>query len=305
MNLPINKIINIETTNRCPANCIICPRDKYTSKIQDMDVSLFKKIVDDCIQYNTEVFDLCGFGDPFADKYLWDRCKYIKEKLPNSKIYLSTTGYLMTKKHFKNISDYIDILKFSIYGRWKETYEKIHNINYNKSIKNIEDFLAHKYFNYKPEAVYTIGLFVEVEENKQERESWINYWEKQLNEAFVWKPHGWAGLTSQYRKVNYENQKSCGRPLNGPLYIHANGFVSPCCWDINKKLYIGNMNNQTIEEIYYSLEYEYLQKCHKNNNFTGLLCNNCEQTNYDPSVLIYSSNNNRQVGQLTPNMEKL
>ena len=68
-----SKQITIETTNICTANCIVCPREKFTQKLQIMDFNLFKKIIDDAAQYSIECVDINGFGDPFTDKLLFKR----------------------------------------------------------------------------------------------------------------------------------------------------------------------------------------------------------------------------------------
>ena len=52
-----NKQIIMETTNVCDAHCVICPREKFTQKLQAMDMDLFKKIIDDAAQYNLQSID--------------------------------------------------------------------------------------------------------------------------------------------------------------------------------------------------------------------------------------------------------
>lgn len=288
-------IINIETTNICPAHCICCPRESFTQKLESMDMSLFRKIIDDSVKYNFETYDLCGFGEPFADKNFIKKCEYIKEKAPNSKIYASTNCYLMDDRYYEDICKYIDILKISFYGINEVTYEKIHRLNIDRSWRNLEGFWSYK-SNKKP---HMVGLLVLLEENKNEIVRWKRVFEFMMDEVMIWKPHSWAGL-KEYRTINRDKQVSCGRPINGPLYVHADGTVSPCCWDINKNLKIGDMRYQSIEEIYGSNLYKFYKTKHKQNNFSNLICENCDQTNPDPTNLIYSSNKNRKVGQLTP-----
>ena len=42
---------------------------------------------------------------------------------------------------------------------------------------------------------------------------------------------------------------------------------------------------------------KYIQKKHKENDFTGLICENCDQLNKDDNVLVYKTNPQRVVGQ--------
>lgn len=286
----IENMINIETTNICPANCIMCPREEFTAKLGIMNINLFKKIIDDCVTYNTKIIDLCGFGEAFSDSLLFERCKYVKEKLPDSKIYISTNAFLMNEKYFENIVKYIDILKLSIFGMSKESYRKLHKLSYDKCFSNIKNFLL-----YKKNKPYIIGLFIKMGENTHEMFNWIDYWEPLLDEVYVWTPHNWIDYIN-YRIVDKSNQLSCGRPFK-TIYIHIDGTVSVCCLDINKRLTIGNIKNQTIKEILESDKLKEIQEKHKNNNFSNLICSNCDQTNYNPDNLVYSSNKNRKVGK--------
>jgi len=296
-----NKQIIIETTNICDAHCVICPREKFKQKPQSMDMGLFKKIIDDASQYDLESVDTCGFGECFLDRHLFERFAYIREKIPQAEIFVSTTGYHMGPETWDNVFKYIDILKLSIYGATEKTYEAFHRgkVKYAATMENITGFLD---YTKADEALrpYTIGLFVTTDLNRHETLPWVEMWEPRLDEVFVWEPHNWIE-GRPYRTVDHLRQATCGRPDNGPLYVHADGTVSPCCWDIHKDIPVGNMNTQTIEEVYRGEPYRKLRTAHREGNLYGLACWNCDQTNFNPDVLLYKSNQNRQVGQITSN----
>ena len=296
--------ITIETTNICPARCQICPREQFNQKLGIMDFGLFKKIINDAAQYNVKSIDTAGFGEPFADKLFFKRCEYIRQKLPKAEIYVSSTCFLMTPDMYDNVIKYIDILKISIYGATEGTYEKCHggSLKFEKTISNTLGFLEKiKELEKKP---YTIGLMTITDDNKHELQDWVKFWEPKLDEIYVWKPHNWAGARN-YRTVDYKKVMSCGRPFNGPLYIHIDGTVSMCCFDFNKQLVIGDIKKQTIYEILHSDSFQKLKKAHEEKNFKGYLCEKCCQINPDNSVLVYASNKERKVGRLNPNLKDL
>ncbi len=297
-----NKQVIIETTNVCDAHCVICPREKFKQKPQAMDMGLFKKIIDDAVQYKLESVDTCGFGECFLDKNLFDRFDYIREKLPKAKIFVSTTAFHMDKEKWDNVIKYIDILKLSIYGYSQETYEAFHRgkVKHSAVMENILGFL--NYTN--GDRPYTIGLFVQTNLNKHEKDQWLNLWEPKLDEVFVWEPHNWV-QGRDYRKIDHNRQTSCGRPDNGPMYIHVSGQVSPCCWDIHREMVLGDLNSQTIEEVYKGEPYRDLRSAHRKGKFDNYICQNCDQTNYNPEVLLYANNPTRRVGQITSNQEEI
>lgn len=292
-------IINIENTNRCTYKCEICPRECFTQKLDNMDFDLYKKIIDDCSQYDIKTLDLCGYGEATIDRRLATLLRYAKKKIPGIKTYVSSTcAFLGEDDESFAALDFIDTLKISFYGMTPETYKKMHKFPQTYPLINILNILS---MSKRP---YMVGLYVETETNKHETQDWIKFWEPRLDEVMVWKPHNWVDYR-HYRTIDKNNQVSCGRPLHGPLYVHVDGKVSPCCWDINKRLLIGDINTQTIEEVFNSDAYKRIQDAHSKRDFRGLICENCDQTNPDESNLIYSSNKDRKVGMLTPNMEEL
>lgn len=268
-----------------------------------MGMELFKKIIDDATQYDLESLDCCGFGDCFLDNKLFEKFDYVKQRMPDIDIFVSTNGFHMEYCKWDDIIKYIGTLKLSIYGMTKKVHEAFHRgkVKFNPTMANILGYLYYVKDKYiKP---YTIGLYLLDEINEGEKEAWIDFWQPKLNEVFVWKPHNWVYGRS-YREIK-SNQISCGRPANGPMYIQADGTVSVCCFDINKELVVGDIRNQTIEQIYKSEAYNKIREAHKNNDFAGLICKGCDQTNHDKSVLVYKTNRNRQVGEITSNYKKV
>jgi len=297
-----NKQLLIELTNLCDAHCVICPREQYRQKLQHMKMPLFRKIIDDAVQYDIESIDTCGYGEAFLDPKLFDKLAYIHEKLPRAEVFVSTTAYHMTADKWDQVAKYVDILKLSIYGATKGTYEAFHRgkVKYDQAMRNIHGFINYTNGN-RPR---TVGLFVDTDLNHHEREDWLRTWEPRLDEVFVWKPHNWVKCRN-YRTVDKLRQATCGRPDNGPMYIHADGKVGPCCWDINNEIPLGDISCQTIEEIYKGEPYRKLRMAHRAGVFNDYICKDCDQTNFNPDVLIYSNNPDRKVGQLTSNNKAL
>ena len=287
-----NKEITIEVTNRCGAKCIMCPREKMIQKLEVMSQNLYEKVVVDAFNHGVEIIDLCGYGDVFLDRGLMDKLKFTKDKKPNATIYISTTGNAMISKYHEDILKYVDILKFSIYGTTEEIYKKtMGGLGYQKSIRNIDTFLKMD----SKKKVYTIGNFIKMKENEHQLQDWINIWEDKLSEVYVWKPHNYVD-GRKYRDISGQKQTSCGRPLGGPLNIAVNGKAHVCCFDYNKLLVVGNANTMSIDEIMNSKEIKNIQEKHKKNDFTGLICKECDQTVHDETVLIYKTNPKRKVG---------
>tara|TARA_R110001583_G_scaffold55762_4_gene168903 strand:+ start:3318 stop:4172 length:855 start_codon:yes stop_codon:yes gene_type:complete len=273
----------------------MCPREKMIQSLEAMSFDVWKKLIDDCSTLGIEMLDLCGYGDVFLDRGLFEKIEYAKSVNPNFKVYISTTGIAMNKRKWDKIQKWVDILKFSIYGMSKEVYEKVMaNVRYDRAYDNILGFLElNKQHDNK---VYTIGNYIVMEENKHEFDEWVNFWEPKLSEVYAWTPHNYVD-GRKYRDISGQPQKTCGRPLQGPLNIAVNGDAHVCCFDYNKHLTVGSIKNKTITEIMNSDRMKEIQQKHKNNDFQDLICKICDQTVKDESVLLYKTNPERKVGQ--------
>jgi hypothetical protein len=298
-----NKQLIVETTNLCDAKCITCPREIFTEKPCTMDMDLFRKIVDDASQYDIESVDTCGFGEPLLDRHLFERFKYVRKKMPQAQIFLSTTGFHLTGEKWDNVLKYVDIIKFSVYGVTKPVYEAVHRgkLKYEDCMANIFGFLTYAH-DVGKNLPHTVGLFLVTKENEHEKEAWLRRWEPNLDEVMIWQPHNWV-KGRHYREIDYSKQVSCGRPFNAPMYIHADGTVGPCCFDPFKGIRLGDMKGQTIEEVYRGEPYRKLRQAHRECNFQDYICRGCDQTNHNPGVLLYSNNPDRRVGQLVSNVK--
>lgn len=298
-NLVPSREILIENTTACGANCIMCPRDKYDGEFSHMDMDLFKKAVDESIELGVISINMGGYGDCFMDPKFYDKLKYIKSKYPSVKITSGSTCHLINQDKL-HLLKYISMLKISMYGFTKETYEKVHRgkLNFDCVIGNINEIINMP----KSERPYIIMSFLLLPENKHELQDWLNYWEPKVDEILVWLPHNWAGAY----EVNdiSENQKnslslrSCGRPFTGDFLIHNTGEVSVCCFDFNKKLVIGNLREDNLKQILTSDKLEFVKEVHKKCTFneSDLLCKYCDQILDRSDALVYANNKDRKVG---------
>ena len=288
-----NKTITIETTNRCSASCTMCPRDKFSDRLSTMSVEMYTKIIEDANDVGITTIDLCGFGDVFLDNTIIEKLIMTKKINPEFNIYASTTGIAMREKYHSYINKYIDTLRFSIHGFTQETFEDVmRGLSYDKCMRNIHEFLKIN------ENTYTIGSFVQLPENQKEVQDWISYWEPKLSQVCVWLPHNWT-TGRKFRSIDKSKQKTCGRPVSGPLNVSANGDAHVCCFDYNKELKIGNMHVNSISDVLNSTKMREIQRRHEDNNFTGMLCEYCDQTIHDKDVLVYATNKCREVGKET------
>ena len=127
--------------------------------------------------------------------------------------------------------------------------------------------------------------------NDSALESWIEYWKDKVDLLEVWRPHNWAD-SKDYRAVQKDKLKTCGRPLNTPLQIQVDGTVNMCCFDFDGKLLLGDLRTQTLEEIFESSMFNKILRYHTSGDYrgSGIICENCDQRNVEKTdAMIYNS----------------
>jgi MoaA/NifB/PqqE/SkfB family radical SAM enzyme len=289
--IPENNELRIEVTTKCNYNCIICPREKLTRKIETMDFKLFKKIFDkinlETSQYNILTFS--GLGELLLDKTLEDKIVYAKKH--NYNILMLTNGSLLTVDRFKRLEDVgVDSVRVSVYGDTPEIYNMIHGTKNTDSFQRVKENLT-EISELKSRTSLIITYNVVDGCNDSALESWIEYWKDKVDLLEVWRPHNWVDGRN-YRSIQQKKNRTCGRPWTTPLQVQVDGTVNMCCFDYDGKLILGDLKTQTLKEIFESSMFKKILKHHETGDFgeSGLICENCDQRNSDKSdVMIYNS----------------
>ena len=153
------RVIYIETTNKCNADCIMCPHKKMRREQIFMTDEIFQKTLKRCQELSpthTQIF-LHKEGEPLLDKKISERIASVKKFLgAKNEIGLNTNAMLLTEKISENlITAGLDVIYFSIDGIDKISYESIRiNLNYETVVGNIEKFFHAKKAEFKHSGHY-------------------------------------------------------------------------------------------------------------------------------------------------------
>ncbi len=137
------ELIEIEPINICNLKCEICERsniDYIQKPIQIMSFIEFKKIIDS-YDYPINRFQFCGTAEPTLNVELCKMIKYLKSKKKPKKIELITNATLLSPKLSKElINSGLNMLKASIDGADKKTYESIRHFDFGLICQNLSAF---------------------------------------------------------------------------------------------------------------------------------------------------------------------
>ena len=287
-------ISNIELTNACGMKCIMCPRQYMQRKIGFIDLRLFEKIVKQ-MKFNSKIV-LHHFGDPLLHPKLEEILRICKKYGVQSS--LSTNPTSLTKEKIEQIlNGGLDHLHISLDGATKETYEKIRRgrADYDVAIKNINNFLEEKK-KHGLKKPFTVIAIIRMKETKDEIEKFKKQWsgKEGINRVDAKEFITWDGsmkditnLGDEYsHKFKRKYYYPCFWPW-GKLTVTWDGKVVPCCFDYDAKVILGDLNKQTLEEIWNGKAMQNFRKQQIDNSFPeGHLCKNCrEREGFVPSKI--------------------
>ncbi len=115
--------LQVEVTNRCNINCIMCSRHKHALTLGDISSSLYDKI--SAISARAQETILFGYGEPLISKAFYE----LLPRIHSSRFGFFTNGMTMTPPVLDRIRaltrSKLHSVTFSVDGGTKETFERI------------------------------------------------------------------------------------------------------------------------------------------------------------------------------------
>ena len=284
------EVIQCESSNFCNAQCKMCPvwTDKMTRPRENMSRELFEKIVDGCINKPLKEFHLHQNGEPLCLGY-WElaaRISYVKQKLPTVPVGFFTNGSLMSMVASEKILQAKpDFITFSFQGGTKEDFEEIMGLDFNRVYAHIQNFMSiHKKLN----STTRIQLLMLAQKNN---ETHIKEFTQLFTRLGI--EHISTGGILNYGsalnndKIKHRFQRPTGNRLNPcwrlwtNLVIASNGKACLCCYDFDNKITLGDVRENTIQEIWQGDELKFYRKLHKKKwHDYSEVCKGCNYMEY-------------------------
>lgn len=221
-NTPLFCIVNIETVNRCNGKCAFCPANTKAERrlLKKMTDELFQKIIDELVSlcWQGQIF-LNINNEPFIDTKLIDRAKYVKEQLGDHvTLSLFTNGTLLDEQKLTELSGVLDILIINNYSRKYRLNEGISKL--------------YRYVKQHPEEFQTMDISIR-----------RRYSEEILGTR--------AGSSPNKPRKNNKISSPCLYPYTD-ISIFPDGTVGLCCNDCLEVTSFGNLQTQSLKEIWES-----------------------------------------------------
>jgi len=273
-------IVEIGITNACNSNCIMCPHS-LLKEIGTMKMGLYRKIIDNCSRLKIKSVTLSFFGEPLLDPTLIEKVKYAKSK--NMRVVFFSNASLLTERWaYDLINSGLDGINISFDAYTKETYEKIRKgLKFDIVKKNIENLIRirNKLGRKNPSICL---IFVEMNENKKEIKDFYKDWKKKVESINLLNMRNWAGGIEKNSSNSFHcNKRSTRVPcalLWQKMMVDWNGDVVLCCDDWDHAMVLGNLKNQTIEEVWKGEKLKNIRKLHVKREFEKIpKCSVCNK----------------------------
>ena len=227
--IPLPSTIEISDSGTCNRSCVFCPRSDpdWISKFDKKEfikTELHEKICKELSEYDYKGMVLySGFNEPMLNKKCYENIARTRRYLPKAKIELITNGDVLSLKNIAKLFEAgLSTLLISVYDG-PEDMEKFKKMCQDAKLDPDQYVIRNRYL--PPEKDY--------------------------------------GITISNRGGLMENAghsiKSLKKSLNAPCYypsynffIDYNGDVLMCSHDWGKKNILGNLNKNTIKEIWLS-----------------------------------------------------
>lgn len=259
--------LQVETTTACNKGCHFCPLPdiKPTRDHGTMSMDLFRKIVDEASGIgDIEQLCLTGLGETMLDRWVIERAKYARDKMPSSFIDIYTNGSYLTPEKFDALKAVgISCVTVSLNAIDADQHHKIMGgrKDFDTVMANTEYAVAHRG-----------GVMVQVKavvngDTFTEADGWKFYakWGHRDLGGYgqlVYEGN-WAGSNRTTRA--FKPNECCSRALT-QIYVLFDGRVTPCCLDPDGRHKVfGNLSKQTIKQVYNSPDYLAFREAHDAN----------------------------------------
>ena len=243
------RFIQLETVTKCNAKCPFCPQNEIVRDPARMPEETWKKIIDDTRGWGLTYRPFLT-NEPFVDNRMPEIVRYIKENDSTARVEFNTNGELVTEKlGLALLEAGVDIMRFSIDGFSRETYEPSRiGIDFEKVMTRTQRFLELWGEGGYRDKVFTELRMIEVPENKHEVAAYRDFWGPRCSEVLITTMYQWPWTGQKREDVVL---KPCLKVLD-EMFFYSNGNATICCWDVHERAVVGNVNEQSVAEIWES-----------------------------------------------------
>ena len=268
--------LTVEVTNRCNLECFMCPRNKIEMESGAMDMDLFKRIIDEASRFLPVSLVPFFRGEALLHPRFIEMLRYARKK-GLGPIQLGTNAHLLTDEVSKGIIDMgIDFISFSVDAMDRDLYSRMRGSDsFKKVFSNILKFIEAKNKKRSKRPEIQISC-VKTEENREFVQEFVAFWKDRADRVRIYSAHSLDGRLGHLKEdIGGDQRRFCLKILTD-MVIYWNGDVAICNHDWKRDLFIGNVNEKSIREIWRGRVYDEIRRRQLNNDVEDFLpCRDC------------------------------
>lgn len=258
--------IEIEPVSDCNLRCTYCPRHHMNDLTGYMEMGLFKKIIDEASSYKDRIIVLHRRGESLLHKGFSEMCSYVKGKF--KEVQIATNGTCLTDEKSLAMIEALTFVSFSI--DIPEVYDKTRcPAKYEAVEKKILRFLELNMGKVRTQ----VSMVQTADTPSANAEEFKRIWTGKVDRVRIYQQHSIDGKFGSLAEKRPE-RKPCVMP-EYEMLIYCDGLVGRCNHDWNGDS-MGDVNKNSIYEIWHNEKYEKLRLEHKNLKFTDKVCADCD-----------------------------
>jgi radical SAM protein with 4Fe4S-binding SPASM domain len=266
--------LEVEVASKCQMRCPMCWTTYLDDKMKGlMKFELYKKIIDEASGNNVFSIKLSWRGEPLLNPKLIEMINYAKEKKIKSVAFLTNAELLTENMSDKILQTDLDWVSISADGV-DEIYDKIRfPAKFQETLKKVEYLKKTRDRLKKNKPLIRVQSIASAVKNNAEKfyKSWepitdkINIIADQIRD-----------YTTETEKLEFDKYFICPKPFQRLAIAHT-GLVHQCIADYGGKNILGDINKQTIMEVWNGEPNKKLRKSFKDHTYYKInsACKEC------------------------------
>jgi len=290
--------VQVETTSRCNANCFMCPASRIRNrKSADMPREIFEKVVLDCVGKPMHQFHMHHNGEATLiekDEFI-SRVKFAKQYLnpQGTGVGMFSNASRLTPEFSEELLQTapLDFVWFSVDGDNADTYESVRKgLKFEVVKQNILEYARIKTkLNLNGKHVCRIVCMLNRKTEGNSSELSKIFGVEGINGVDYSPSTNFTGsmdekeLHSDIKKYKVGKKTTPCIRLWTNMIVLQNGDVALCCFDYEGLGDLGNVKNNTVQDIWQSEKFNSYRQMHIHKQQSLIpLCKNCNYMEYQP-----------------------
>jgi radical SAM protein with 4Fe4S-binding SPASM domain len=279
---PLPSVYWTDISRECNLKCVMCPQSKGLKPLRTkMPVEVFKGIIDD-VCGGRPLIKLYLSGEPLLHEGLFEMIEYAAAKGCRTMIHTNATA-LTREMSERILSSLLTFLSFSFDGCSAAVYERLRPPSQFEHVRsNIGQYLALRREKGGIGPRTTIEI-IRMAETADAIQGFVSQWQDSgVDDVHVAEYTTWHGLMDDRRvgkRPGTPRYKPCAASFSHGCIL-ADGTVVPCCFDVNARMPLGNVDRGRFRDIWAGNEYRRLRLQMLMGTFAaGCICDRCDNTN--------------------------